>query len=584
MFYLPFARHILLGTLAALALANSLASAAPPASEPKPIAPVWLSDLPEKNVAVGYGSFGKNGWAGFEPVVINTRGYNSLHGLGMHPDAHVEYQLDGKYRTFRAGAAMNYSCGEGCARPVIFRVLLDGKLAWESLGMHFQNGRQQCLLDITGTRVLRLEVLYRPGAKGDGSRAHGVWIDPYVAVDPPSPRLLPLFDPEKYRRSERTQEFINHVKDLVTHEQFDELEKLAQHCRETEEFGEGDPMLSWFYSGVVRPWSNKEDPYPDNLARLERWKKAKPDSLTAMLAIAITYSNYAWAARGHGFAGEVTEEGGKLYHERLAKGKKYLDEAMEKKLADGALYATTIEYELDSDVPRDKLLDFLRRGKNLPKRYYPIYAALANYLLPRWHGAQGELQETALAFREMLKGELGDEVYFRMACTELETLDENFFKQTDYNYDFLKAGFRVALRDFPECDNFVNDACLLACLQGDKETARQLFQRLDASSVDADIWKTPARYQRWRRKVGAQLEPAEEKLVLDDPGDSVVVAVAFAGDKQLLTASEGSGIRRWDHAGRHGRRDDRIRQHGAPHQLRRNWADGGLLLRAASQP
>ena len=83
-------------------------------SEPKePVkeTPVWLSDLPEQNAVVGYGKFGKNGWAGFEPIIISgLHREPRISGLGNATlDAHVEYMLDKKYRLFRATAAMNYS-------------------------------------------------------------------------------------------------------------------------------------------------------------------------------------------------------------------------------------------------------------------------------------------------------------------------------------------------------------------------------------------------------------------------------------------------------------------------------------------
>jgi WD40 repeat protein len=102
------------------------------------------------------------------------------------------------------------------------------------------------------------------------------------------------------------------------------------------------------------------------------------------------------------------------------------------------------------------------------------------------------------------------------------------------------------LCDFCECDRFVNNACLLACLKGDKETARLLFARIDEATVDQVTWKSNARYDRWRRKLDAQLDPPEETQTLDDPEYGWVLAVAFAGDKQLLTTSEAPGIHRWD--------------------------------------
>jgi hypothetical protein len=63
---LILARRTLCGTIAII-LATSSLFAAENANDPALPKPVWLSDLPEKNVQVGYGSFGKNGWARLLP-------------------------------------------------------------------------------------------------------------------------------------------------------------------------------------------------------------------------------------------------------------------------------------------------------------------------------------------------------------------------------------------------------------------------------------------------------------------------------------------------------------------------------------
>ena len=173
--YIPLGLRSTLGAMALIFAAYSSASrlpAATPGNSP-PSAKVWLSDLPEKDVSVGWKQFGKNGRAGFEDVAIAIENVKCPHGLGMHPDAHAQYELGKKYRTFRGTAAMNNTANPGSAAPVVFRVLGDGKLLWQSYGLHRVGDAQPCMLDITGAAILRLEVIYRPGAKDDRSDASG---------------------------------------------------------------------------------------------------------------------------------------------------------------------------------------------------------------------------------------------------------------------------------------------------------------------------------------------------------------------------------------------------------------------------
>ena len=133
-------------------------------SPPTPAWPgqrVWLSELQERNAQAGWGKFGKGGSLGFSDLKITFNGVPAPHGLGMHADASVDYDLAGKYRAFRATPAINDSAGgAGSEVPVVFRVLGDGKVRWESVGMHHSDTAQECLVDITGVKLLTLTVSY----------------------------------------------------------------------------------------------------------------------------------------------------------------------------------------------------------------------------------------------------------------------------------------------------------------------------------------------------------------------------------------------------------------------------------------
>src|SRR5256885_14723409 len=56
---------------------------------------------------------------------------------------------------------------------------------------------------------------------------------------------------------------------------------------------------------------------------------SKPRSITAHVAHADFLTDYAWHARGSGFANTVTKEGWRLFSERLAKAQQLLDESVD---------------------------------------------------------------------------------------------------------------------------------------------------------------------------------------------------------------------------------------------------------------
>ena len=57
------------------------------------------------------------------------------------------------------------------------------------------------------------------------------------------------------------------------------------------------------------------------------WIAAKPDSITARIAHADFLAEYAWHARGSGYANEVSKDGWKLFGERLTAAHEILKQA-----------------------------------------------------------------------------------------------------------------------------------------------------------------------------------------------------------------------------------------------------------------
>jgi tetratricopeptide (TPR) repeat protein len=412
---------------------------------------LWLTDMAEHDVKVGWGNFGKNGWAGFEPYNINVNGLMSPHGLGTHPDCHVDYYLRKRFRTFRGSAAMDISSTPAPQRPIEFRVLGDGKLLWKSRGMHQPNNNQPCLLDITGVDVLRLEVVYRPGSSGDQGAAHAVWIEPYVAVDPPNAELMPYFDPKTFEHNEASEVFRQQVGELLEQEKFDDLEMLAKKYRENDDFTLGLTMLNQTYVGMAWPKDHNAGAWKKHLDRLERWKTAKPNSPTPLVALGDSYIRYAWKARGEGYAYTVTEDSAKAMEERIARARENLEQAMKMKPNDPEAYHLMIGVELLSGNSRDEAEKYFDEGRKISPRYFPLYEAMANYLQPKWHGRPGDIEKCAAKVRSDAGGKLGDELYFFMAKQVSDEFGgDDFFEETNFEYKSLLPGIRLALREYPE--------------------------------------------------------------------------------------------------------------------------------------
>jgi HEAT repeat protein len=138
-----------------------------------------LSTLKETAFA-GHNALGK-GLITANPVepAIEFNGKKYPSGLGTHPlfqgIASTKYELTGKWRAFAAVAAINDSATP--PTPLRFTVLGDNRVLWQSEPLQQKGQSQKCQVDITGVRLLELQV----HCPGDHSGAHAVWLDPCVS-------------------------------------------------------------------------------------------------------------------------------------------------------------------------------------------------------------------------------------------------------------------------------------------------------------------------------------------------------------------------------------------------------------------
>ncbi len=501
---------------------------------------VWLTDLDETHVEVGAGKLGKHGLAGCVPGPIKISGVASPHALGMRPDGQVEYSLGKKYRSFRASAALSDVSGKGTIRPVQFRVLGDGRLLWKSIPIRRLRGGEPCLLDISGVSVLRLEVQFIPNAEGDASLANAAWVEPYVSDSAPVPEAMSWFKPERFEKHEALFEELEKSRALFDGEKFAELEKIADKWRKSETLYGGFPILFSFYQRLTDPLGSTERDWQKHISRLERWIKIRPESVTPLVVLGDSYINYAWQARGNGLASQVSPDAWPKFEERLAKAREYLEKA--KTIGgDPHVYAALLSVALGQSSNKDDVMELVESGRKQFPRYYPIYESAAFSFLPQWGGDLAAFQKFAAQIREELGGELGDEVYFRVATQLIGTIPENSLplKKAGFGLAELRRGMKVVLRDYPDERLYFNSACFIAALwQHEDETfARLLFTGLDPTTFTKTPWRSYARMEDHRRGVNHDTDYDRDVKDVEYPSSAWIGNVAFFGSSDRIIGS-----------------------------------------------
>src|SRR6185369_10777160 len=94
------------------------------------------------------------------------------------------------------------------------------------------------------------------------------------------------------------------VVDMLWHDRFDDLEKLTNELRQEKlGFYTGDSTLSRVYSYLEGPGDRAEESvWKEHILKLEKWAETYPQSPTPLVALANTYKDWAWKARGSGYA------------------------------------------------------------------------------------------------------------------------------------------------------------------------------------------------------------------------------------------------------------------------------------------
>jgi hypothetical protein len=116
---------------------------------------------------------------------------------------------------------------------------------------------------------------------------------------------------------------------------------------------------------------------------------ARP-ALAAMVK-ADFYLKYAWLARGHGWANQVTPEAWQLFRERLGEAENALNRGWSLNPYDAQIPTVMISICLGQEKPRPEMEKWFARAMQLDPDNYPAARAKLIYLLPQWYGSRDDL-------------------------------------------------------------------------------------------------------------------------------------------------------------------------------------------------
>jgi hypothetical protein len=284
---------------------------------------------------------------------------------------------------------------------------------------------------------------------------------------------------------------------LIKAGDFDKLDLLAAKYRLSGEcFADGAWKLGSFYCGVSLSDTNTDGEWEGRLAALRIWTAGKPESITARVALAGALIDYAWKARGGGWGDSVTEEGWRLFGQRLHQAQTVLSQALELKDSCPVYWSYQMNVARGLSYDKELFKVIFKQATNAYPGYSTYQLHRAIYLLPRWGGEAGEWEDELTKAADQLGGDAGDMLYAQTvwrihACVGMK----NIFEENQLSWARVDRGFAVIEKKYPDSLFARNERAHLAVLAHDKTNARKYFDET-GGKIDLTSWYSSNNYIR----------------------------------------------------------------------------------------
>jgi hypothetical protein len=349
-------------------------------------------------------------------------------------------------------------------------------------------------------------------------------------------------------------------------ENFAALDELALQARTSKErFAGAEWKLYVFYQALTWPSTGAratDDDWKAHLNRLQKWAKDTPDPMTARVALASAWVEYAQKARTSNdtwtdFDGEI---GGKQYQERLRQAEKALS-FDPLKLAGrfvgkvkGELSGTTSSqlrsycphwYVVKLVLEQGRTWDWNRfnntfsEGVALEPTYYYLYRTKAFNRLPRQHGSKREWEMFAEQAARTLGGQEGAVTYYLIVAHISRffnnTLTEsNFFQMNQIPWPRLLDSYKQLEATYGTSYVRLNEMALFASLAKEHAIAKLYFDRIGAQ-WDVAVWQDKAIFDSLKNLALAKAAPLKAASWMGET-ESKQPAANYAGLKATLSA------------------------------------------------
>ena len=298
------------------------------------------------------------------------------------------------------------------------------------------------------------------------------------------------------------EEDLGNVAVMLQNKRYDVLEKtLLSLLRGKNREKGGVASLSRAYQKLCNI-QEPERSYFMRIAQIKIWLNEYKSSHFANACLGMGYINYAWEARGEGFANTVTEEGGRLFKDRLLTAKEYLEKAYSLDQSDPNVPARLITVAMGLGLERKEVERQFQRAILADPTDHEAYFTKLEYVKPKWYGSKEEMFSFAreavrkappnstipmvltAAHWEMYQLSGGNASYFR---------NPNVWKE-------MKQVYQTVTKSFPEAIAIHNWFARTAHLAGDYEVAREELKKI-GDDWRKGVWGDKETFEEVKREL-----------------------------------------------------------------------------------
>ncbi|HEY0682497.1 MAG TPA: rhomboid family intramembrane serine protease [Steroidobacter sp.] len=264
-------------------------------------------------------------------------------------------------------------------------------------------------------------------------------------------------------------------------EDFASLEAML-HPKDGElvNFEDGSSRVEGAIAGLGSLLERASAPGPI-LTVLAKWRREFPLSDGPDLIEALFFQRWAWQARGHGYAKEVSPQAWAEYAQRIEMADGALRDAADKSQRSPAYYPLAISLGVDQSKAREDLQRLVELSLQDFPEYYPPHRAMLRTLLPKWGGSYVEIDDYVEYVQARLPAERRREMYARLYTTfaALEGDEVDLFLETIAKWPKVKEGYQDMLIRYPHSDWLRNLYAGMACRARDAEVYHALMSELE---------------------------------------------------------------------------------------------------------